>query len=304
VKAVARTVLRARPIPVTLVASSRHRETWEPPMPISVSLITDEASPVLAEGLRMAADEGLGTIDIRSIGGVNFLSLDAASQRAAAREIRDAGFTVGAFATPLLKWPAPGRSVADMGDQFGFELGDRSPDRLYEDAFRCAEILGTRNLRVFSLLSYDGFTLADLDPAYETLLRLAERHDRVLHVENEPVCNLRTVADLVAAMQRWRHPRLQALLDIPNAWPVARPSEADIEAVTPFVSQLHFKDWSEAANRRVAVGEGDIPFRLLLEPVYAAARERDLTFVVETHMPAEARSATLRSIKAVKALAC
>lgn len=272
-------------------------------MPISLSLITDEVSPVLADGLRMAAEEGLAKVDIRSIGGINFMSLDEAAQRSAAREIRDAGLSVGTLATPLLKWPAPGQSAEDMGDQFGFDTKGRSPDQLYEDAFRCAEVLGARDLRVFSLLKYDGFTLAALDRDYDALIRLAEKHDMTVHIENEPVCNLHTVADLVAAMHRWRHPRLRALLDIPNAWRHERPSEADLEAITPFVSQLHFKDWSEARNERVAVGEGDIPFRMLLEPIHAAAKGREITFVAETHMPAEPAAATRRSVRALKTLA-
>ncbi|MDX2156290.1 MAG: sugar phosphate isomerase/epimerase [Hyphomicrobiaceae bacterium] len=272
-------------------------------MPITVSLITDEVAPELDAALRLAAEEGLTTVDVRSIGGVNVLSLDVAAQRAAARQIRDAGLTVGTLATPLLKWPAPGRSTADMGDQFGFDAGGRSHDQLYEDAFRCAEILGARNLRVFSLLKHDGFELAELDGDYEKLIRLAERHDATLHVENEHVCNFHSVADLVSAMHRWRHPRLRALLDIPNAWRRARPGEADIEAVTPFVEQLHFKDWSEAKGRMVALGEGDIPFRLLLEPIYGAARSRPITFVVETHVPTEPAAATRRSVRALKGLA-
>jgi sugar phosphate isomerase/epimerase len=272
-------------------------------MPISVSLLTDEVSPVLAEGLRMAIEEGLSKVDVRSIGGVNFMSLDEADQRAAAKDIRDAGLTVGTLATPLLKWPAPGRSATDMGDQFGFDTRGRSTDQLYEDAFRCAEILGARNLRVFSLIAYDGFAPADLDRDYETLLRLAERHDMTLHVENEAVCNVHTVADLIAIAERWPHPRMRALLDLPNAWRRVRPTTAQLETIAPFGSQVHLKDWSEARNARVAVGEGDIPFRTLLGPIYAAARDREMTFVVETHMPSEAAAATRRSIRAVKALA-
>jgi len=272
-------------------------------MPITVALITDEVSPVLADGLRMAAEEGLTAVDIRSIGGVNFMSLDDGQQRAVAREVRDAGLSVGTLATPLLKWPAPGHSAADMGDQFGFDTGGRTPEQLYEDAFRCAGILGARHLRVFSLLKHDGFALAELDRDYAALIRLAERHDCTLHIENEHVCNLHTVADLGAAMHRWRHPRLRALLDIPNAWRSQRPSEEDIAAVTPFVEISHFKDWSEAKGRMVALGEGDIPFRMLLGPLYEAARTRPLTFVVETHVPSEPAAATRRSVRALKALA-
>lgn len=272
-------------------------------MPIALSMITDEVSPILANGLAMAADEGLSLVDIRSIGGINFMSLDDADKRAAAREIRDAGLKVNTLATPLLKWPAPGYAAADMGDQFGFDPRGRTHDQLYEDAFRCAETLGARNLRIFSLLSHDGFRLAELDNDYEKLIRLAERHDCTLHIENEPVCNLQSVTDLVAAMHRWHHPRLRALLDVPNAWHRNKQSEDDIEAVAPFVEQMHFKDWSEAKGGRVALGEGDIPFRALLPPIFAEARTRDITFVVETHMPNEPAAATRRSIRALKQLA-
>ena len=272
-------------------------------MPISLSLITDEVSPILSEGLAMAVEEGLPMVDIRSIGGVNFMSLDEPSQRAAARQIKDAGLKVNTLATPLLKWPAPGQGAADMGDQFGFDMRGRTHDRLYEDAFRCAEILGARNLRIFSLLRYDGFRLAGLESDYEKLLRLAEKHDATLHIENEAVCNLLSVADLVAAMHHWRHPRLRALLDLPNAWRRVRPSEADVEALAPFVEQMHFKDWSEAKGGRVALGEGDIPFRALLAPIYAEAQTRNITFVVETHMPDEPAAATRRSLRALKQVA-
>ncbi len=272
-------------------------------MAITISLITDEVSPVLADALRMANEQGLTTVDVRSVGGVNFMSLDEARQKAVAGEIRDAGLTVGTLATPLLKWPAPGREAADMGDQFGFDTRGRTPAELYEDAFRCADVLGARHLRVFSYLTYPGFALGDLDAEMAALLRLAERHDATIHVENEPVCNLHTVADLTAAMRHWNHPRLRALLDIPNTWRKAPPSRDDIAAVAPFVEQIHFKDWSEAAGRMVALGDGDIPFRALLAPIYEAARNRELTFVVETHVPSDPMAATLKSVKALKALA-
>ena len=272
-------------------------------MTIAVSVLTDEVSPLLSDGLRMAAEEGLQLVDIRSIGGVNFLSLDQAAQTAAAAEIRDAGLSVGTLATPLLKWPAPGQAAADMGDQFGFDTRGRSQQQLFEDAFRAADILGARHLRVFSLLRHDGFRLEELDDAYGALLHLAERHDARLHIENESVCNLLSVPDLIAAAHRWRHPRLRILLDIPNAWRRARPTVNDIEAVMPFVEQLHFKDWSDAKGQMVPVGEGDIPFRALLEPAYVASHERDLAFVVETHVKGDPVEATRKSIRAVKQMA-
>lgn len=272
-------------------------------MAITISLITDEVSPILADALRMASDQQLSQVDVRSIGGINFMSLDESRQRAVAKEIREAGLAVGTLATPLLKWPAPGRDATDMGDQFGFDTKGRTPAQLYEDAFRCAETLGARHLRVFSYLKYPGFALGDLEADIAALLRLAERHDATIHVENEPVCNVHTVAELTAAMRHWNHPRLRALLDIPNTWREAPPSLNDIAAVAPYVDQIHFKDWSKAAGRMVALGDGDIPFRALLAPIYKAAQSRALTFVVETHVPSDPMAATLKSVTALKALA-
>lgn len=272
-------------------------------MPIAVSLITDEVAPELDAGLRMAAEEGLALVDVRSIGGINFMSLEPDEQKRAAKQVRDAGLAVGTLATPLLKWPAPGCEAVDMGDQFGFSRNGRSNAQLYDDAFRAADILECRNLRVFSLLAHDAFCLSDLDRDIEMLTRLAERHDATLHIENEHVCNLQTVPDLVAAVDRWRHPRVKALLDIANAWRTARPTADDIAAIAPHVSQSHFKDWSASKGRFVALGEGDIPFRAMLEPLYEAQRSRPITFVVETHVPDDQPAATLQSVRALKALA-
>lgn len=269
----------------------------------TLGVLTDEVSPRLEDGLRFAAESGLSTVDIRSIGGANFLSLTLDEQKRAARQIRDAGLTVGTLATPLLKWSAPGHTARDMGDQFGFDAGGRSPADLYRDAFAAADLLGCRNLRVFSYLACDGFSLSILDREYEALLRLAESHDAVIHVENEHVCNISSVADLIAAMSRWRHPRLRALLDIPNAWRAGQhPDLAEIAAIMPFVTQTHMKDYSHAQGRFVALGTGDIPFADMLPVVLKAAAGRSIAFVVETHVPNDQPSATQKSLEALRAM--
>lgn len=272
-------------------------------MPHEISVITDEVSPDLGAGIRFATDEGLATVDVRSVGGVNFLSYDVAGQAAIARQIRDAGLKVGCLATPLLKWSPPGRAAATSGDQFGFDMKGRTTDELYEDTFAAAARLGTRHLRIFSFLTYDGFKLSDLDADYGKLLALAEQHDCTLHVENEPVCNVLSVADLVALMQAWRHPRLKSLLDIGNACRAgAPPTPADLAAVMPFVDQVHFKDYSVGGERYVPMGEGDIPYGELMGPCFKAAAGRRLSLTIETHVPGEQPGATRRSLAGLRAL--
>lgn len=270
----------------------------------TISLLTDEVSPDIDVALAFAAGEGLTSVDVRSIDGINFLSLGADRQRQVAQRIRAAGMAVGCLATPLLKWPAPGRAAARMGDQFGFDRAGRSDAALYADAIAAADLLGTRHLRIFSLLTCDGFRQDDLAPDLEALLALAERHDKVLHVENEPVCNVASVADLLALTTRFPHPRLRALLDVANHTGAVGtpPAVADCVLLMPSVDILHFKDRSLSRRRCVPMGEGDVPFAALLPACLAAAGDRTLTLTIETHVPDDGPAATRQNIRALRDL--
>ncbi len=273
-------------------------------MSITFSVITDELAPDPAVGIAFALAHGLDRVDVRSVGGVNFLSLGRDEQARVARQIREAGLTVGCLATPLLKWPAPGQSATNAGDQFGFDAKGRSDAEIYADAFAAGELLGTRHLRIFSYLIYPGFKPTDLEPPLTALLALAEGHDMVLHVENEPVCNVKSVPDLTALLKAWNHPRLKGLLDIGNAASAGTPATVqDVADVMPWVDQVHFKDYSKAWKGHVATGEGDVPYDELLVPCRAAAATRDLVWTIETHVPGDQPGATERSLAAVRRLA-
>jgi hypothetical protein len=129
---------------------------------LTICLITDEVSPLLDEGLAFAREEGLNTIDLRVIDGRNVLaSLSRGELADAARRVRIAGLSVSCICTPLLKWSPPGKRARTQGDKFGFEIGDRMPRDVYDQAFAAAEILGARDLRVFSYLAYDDYRLDD-----------------------------------------------------------------------------------------------------------------------------------------------
>ena len=267
----------------------------------TISVVTDEVSPRLEDGIAFAVEEGLTTVDVRSIGGINFLSLDRAEQERAARQIKTAGLAVGCLATPILKWPAPGQPVENAGDQFGFDRRGRTDDEIYRDAFEAAALLGTRNLRIFTLMTYDGFVPHDLQSELRKLLALAERHDATLQVENEPVCNVMSVADLTGLMRAWNHARLRGLLDIGNAWWIGKPpSEADLAAVMPYVSQMHIKDFDASAGHPAVLGEGSIPYAQNLRTCLHAAAGRPITLTIETHVPSDPLGATRRSLAALR----
>ncbi len=264
----------------------------------TIAFVNDELKVPLAATIAFAQENGVKALEMRSIEGRNFLALTPEEQKVAARRIADAGIEVVGLASPLLKWGAPGRTVARLGDQFGFELGARSLGDIARLTADAAHHLGTRNVRIFSFLTHDGFKLADLEPALDELLAIAEREDLVLHVENEPVCNIQDETDLMALMQAWRHPRLKALLDIGNIYATdVRPDAGRMAALMPFVDHMHFKDFSIGAGRRhVAVGEGDVPYGAFIAACLAAAPGRSLTLSVETHVPDDPIGATRRSL--------
>ncbi len=267
---------------------------------LTISLITDEVSPSLDEGLAFARDEGIGAIDLRVIDGRNVLALSRRELTGAARRVRAAGLSVSCICTPLLKWSPPGKTAKAEGDQFGFELGDRTPHDIFAEAFEAADILGTRNLRVFSYLAYDDYRVDDLREAVEDLLALAEKFDMKVHVENEGVCNIAGFAELEAAVTAYRHPRLRALPDIANAFRNGTPpSASDLARLLPFTDMLHIKDYSDAAHHFVPVGEGDYPIASLLAATLPK-RDTPLTLTIETHAASEPSTTTRRSINGLR----
>jgi sugar phosphate isomerase/epimerase len=270
---------------------------------LTLCLITDEVSPSLDEGLAFARAEGIGTVDLRVIDGRNVLALSRGELVDAARRVRAAGLSVSCICTPLLKWSPPGKAARAKGDQFGFELGDRAPGVVYAQAFEAAEVLGARNLRIFSYLAYDGYRVDDLRGPIDELLALAEKFDMRLHVENESVCNIAGFAELEALVTAYRHPRLRALPDFANAYRWGQPlTAADLARLLPFTDILHFKDYANAERSFVAVGEGDIPFAALLAATLPA-HEAPLTLTIETHAPSEPAATTRRSVRGLRRLA-
>jgi sugar phosphate isomerase/epimerase len=267
---------------------------------LTICLITDEVSPSLDEGLAFAREEAIGTIDLRVIDGRNVLALSRGELADAAQPVRAAGLSVSCICTPLLKWSPPGTTARTDGDQFGFELGDRMPHAAYALAFSAAEILGARNLRVFTYLAHDDYCLDDLREPIEDLLALAEKFEMKVHIENEGVCNIAGFAELEAVMTTYRHPRLRALPDIANAYRTSRPpSAADLARLLPFTDILHIKDYANAAHHFVAVGEGDIPIATMLAATLPT-HEAPLTLTVETHASAEPVAATRRSVNGLR----
>ncbi len=253
----------------------------------TIAFINDELKAPLASAIAFAQANDVDAIEVRSIDGRNFIELPPADQRAAAAQLRDGGLNVVGLASPLLKWDAPGQASGDRGDQFGFDIGKRTLGDIARLAADAAHTLGTRNVRIFSYLTYAGFAVQDLKPTLDEVLRVAEQEDLVLHVENEAVCNIMSDADLLALAQAYRHPRLKVLLDIGNIYAAGIvPDVGRLTGLMPHVDHMHFKDVSSVGRRRIVpLGDGEIPYQTLLSACLAAREGRALTLSIETHVP-------------------
>ncbi|MFT5507328.1 MAG: sugar phosphate isomerase/epimerase [Hyphomicrobiaceae bacterium] len=249
-----------------------------------LGVISDETGPSLDGCIAFAVEHGLNQIEIRMVDGTAPLSLTDVQAKDANARIRAAGLTVAGIATPLLKWEAPGKKAADQGDQFGFSREGLSDDDLTMACIHLANLFETQNLRIFSYLTHENFVLDDLKPAFDRLLEHAEQHDMVLRLENEPVCNIASFAQLADIVELYDTPRLEALPDIGNSAQIDEfPDAALIQRVMPYTHHIHFKDYSKAAGKFVALGTGEVKLDAYMAEIAVGANGRQLSFSLETH---------------------
>ncbi len=279
--------------------------TMTTPMPrLLLSVIGDEIGPTLDEMLSFCAETGVRRLEMRTLGGRNLLGMTLDEVAAIATQIHKARITVPTFVSPVLKWPAPGKAATAAKVDFAFDPAScPAPDPI-QHAFDIALMLGATRLRIFSWLAYPHYVPADLAPPLGRLCDLADEYGVDLQMENEPVCNVATVADLDAVLRTFSHRRVRPLVDICNAYAHgAPPTVDDLRAVAPRTDHVHLKDRSAATGKIVTIGHGDVDFAGLLPVLLAGTRSREVMASIETHVPDDRRNATRRNVHAVRHLA-
>lgn len=272
-------------------------------MDCTISVISDEIAPDLDTAIRFAREHGLSHLDLRSLDGRNIIDLEDEALDRLARRLAAAGLAVGCLCSPLLKWLPPGMArPPQRHDAFGFDAGAVDERRSFARAFAICDRLGIRRLRIFSYLAYEGFAAADLARPLAALLELAERHDCILLLENEPVCNINTAAAMLDLVAATAHPRLRALFDLGNfAVMDAAPTAAEIAALAPWIGYIHIKDHA-AGRGMVPLGEGEVDHRQALAIIARHAALERLPLALETHLPAEGWTANAAALAALRRL--
>jgi len=274
---------------------------------LALAVIGDEIGPTLDEMISFCAENDVRRLDMRTVGGCNLMGMKLDEVAGIARTLEKAGLSIPTFVSPVLKWAMPGKEAAGGKVDFAFDPASCPSDDPLAYAFDVAIVLKARKLRVFTHLRYPGYQPFDLVPPFERLTDLAAGYSVDLEVENEPVCNVGSVADLVAFFEEFPEPlptTLKPLLDIGNAWAIgAPPSDAEVDALAEHIDAIHLKDRDMTAKRTVPLGDGDIPWADELKRLLRRVKVPEVLASIETHCPSDGRNATARSVAALRRIA-
>ncbi|MEI7875251.1 MAG: TIM barrel protein [Alphaproteobacteria bacterium] len=274
---------------------------------LALAVIGDEIGPTLDEMISFCAENDVRRLDMRTVGGRNLMGMPLDEVATIARTIEKAGLSIPTFVSPVLKWAMPGKEAAGGKVDFAFDPATCPSDDPLAHAFDVAIVLKARKMRVFTHLRYPGYRPIDLFSRFERLADLALTYSVDVEVENEPVCNVGSVAELAQFFAEYPEPRsgaVKPLVDIGNGWSIgAPPSDADIEQLAPYVDAIHLKDRDMTAKRTVPLGDGDIPWADELRRLLRGVKAPEVLASIETHCPGDGRNATARSVAALRRLA-
>jgi sugar phosphate isomerase/epimerase len=277
------------------------------PLPrLALAVIGDEVGPSLAEMISFCRENDLRRLDLRTVDGRNLLGMTLDE----VKKIRDIlvkeDIDVPCFVSPVLKWAAPGKAPAGGKVDFAFDPTTCPVADPLAHAFDVATVLGAPRIRVFSHLRYPGFQPEDLAAAIDRLGDLGERHDVFVELENEPVCNVGSVAELAHFFKAMPEvpEYLLPLVDIGNSWAMgAPPAAADIAFLAPYVDLIHIKDRDVTGRIGTPVGDGAVPWAMELRRLLEGVTGEQVIASLETHCPDDPRNATAKSVAALREIA-
>jgi sugar phosphate isomerase/epimerase len=276
------------------------------PARLALAVIGDEVGPSLPEMLSFCAEHGVRRLDMRTVDGRNLLGMTLDEVDAIGRQIKAAGLAVPTIVSPILKWPARGKAPAGGKVDFAFDPASCPTNDPLAHAFEVATVLGAARIRVFSFLRYPGFKPDDLLAAMGRLVDLASNHDVIVEIENEPVCNIGSLAELTGYFASLVDPSvwLRPLVDIGNSWSIGQPpSDDDFATLGPMVDLIHLKDRDFEARRIVPLGDGQVPWARELTRLMTHVTVPEVVASLETHCPQDGRNATAKSLAALRRIA-
>lgn len=267
-----------------------------------LTFINDEVSDSLETGIAFAQNQQLSVLELRSVGGKNLMNYSLPEIQEFANKIHQNGLSVISLATPLLKWCPEGKNPAtDSVKSHGYNSLEMSTKEIFAKAFAIADCFQAKYLRIFSYLKYENFHRQDLENDLQQLLELANKYDKILLLENEPVCNIISLASQLELLSYWQHPRLKALVDIGNLYEAGYFVDViALKNLQPYLAYVHIKDFSLKNGSYVTLGEGSVKYEKYFQIMQKFFQENIIYFSLETHVNVNKLEATESSLSFLK----
>lgn len=275
-----------------------------------LGVLTDEVSDHYEEALQWAAEQGLGHVEVRMVGGRNVADLTDEQAIEMRRQAEANGLYISAVASPLFKCALdPARTVA-AGDTFGQKEESVEAHRAkLARVIQIAKLLGTHRIRIFSFWREENPQLytSEISDHLKRAARTAAEEGIELLLENEPSCNGGVAEEVAAIVRSVNSSALRALWDPGNEAHTGREAyPAGYESVRELVGHVHLKDayiGHDGQGRCVPLGSGTVPVIAQLRALAADGYEG--LFTIETHFTPDGGSrmtGTRITLEALKAL--
>ena len=235
-----------------------------------LSAFADEAGATLSEQIAALKENGIDYIEPRNIAGRGILLYSEKELEQIKRELDENGIKVGSLGSPIGKYP--------IEKPFDTHLED------FERALRACEILGTKNMRIFSFFipegKYDEYR-DEVMSRLKKMVELAKARDIRLCHENEAKIYGEAperVKDLLDEI-----PELYGIFDAANYRMSGECVMHGIRATLKNLGYLHIKDAIHSSKVIVPAGEGEGRIDDILNIVNGHTNER-IYLTLEPHL--------------------
>jgi sugar phosphate isomerase/epimerase len=272
---------------------------------INLSIINDEVSNDIKKAINFCIENKLKFIDIRTINGKNIVNLSEREISELKLNLQQAGILVSGISSPLFKWFQHAESNNNF-TEFGVSgtVSDEEKIRMIDKSLQCAIELKAQYLRIFSGLRMQ----EECDPLffqkeitlYNRLVNLCRESEIELLIENEPVCNIHSMRDLINFREYVKEDYINILLDIGNLYSCEGEfSKEDLISSLPNISgNIHLKDFSIKKEEFCILGQGDIPYSEILKTFMDNHNKKKIFLTIETHC----KDGSLESLNNLKKL--
>lgn len=221
---------------------------------IKVALNLDEVSNTVKDSLTFIRNVGLKYVELRSINGVNLISLPDREVLNLKDEIKTYNLDISAIASPLFKWYKNKNDAEVIHDNFGFNprLGLKEKKQFCLRMLEIAELLNVDKVRIFSNLSNNDNANIDEfinDEVLVYAIEQAEKEKITLLIENENTCVVKHLSEIKKVFSNINNDYFKLWLDVANIYENSEIINREfLNWAKPYVGYVHLKDFNKIGN--------------------------------------------------------